>query len=668
MNALSEDASAEVTENQVFQAAYFDIFVPRSAFDMLERVPGFQIVVPNERRGLGQGGANVLLNGERLTGKSGDVIGQLQRLDAKSVLRIEIIDGATSGVPGLSGRVANITTRPPVFSGRWEWVPAFQDGAAPNTTRGSLNISGSSGQWSYTLGLENNGSTFGFRGDERRDLILENDFTTARESYSGREGGPELSAELTYEPSDKITANLEIEYGDINVDEREYSSEFFRNTENLLQQTNFFFGIDRKQGDLRGDIKMPLGPGDIKLISFYSFQDDFRSSVSDVFPIAEDERSSRFEADVLTQEFIFRTEYNIAVSDENSWQAAGEFAHNKLESENAFLSRSGNDSLTQQMLPNPTTDVREDRWDATVTYNRKLSETWDFQAALGAEYSTLTQQTSLGQNEESFFRPKGFGLLTYTPNERLTIAGRIERDVGQLNFFDFVSSINLRENLDQTGNPDLVPQQLWRYEADTAWTAKNDHSLNLTVYAEDVEDVVDRIAVGDGGDAIGNIDSASRYGLDFIGTLKGDPWGWDGVQVDVEFQTQTSSVIDPITGVERQLNGVGNQRWSVEYQHDIPNTDWAYGGKISRSSFAPLFRVRSVDDIELEPFMYVYAEHKDILGLRVRAGLYNFNDFATDLERISFDNRRDLGIVNRIETRSRRSGPYILLNISGTWP
>ena len=45
--------------------------------------------------GLGQATGNVLINGERFSGKSTDIFTELGRISASNVARIEIVDGAT---------------------------------------------------------------------------------------------------------------------------------------------------------------------------------------------------------------------------------------------------------------------------------------------------------------------------------------------------------------------------------------------------------------------------------------------------------------------------------------------------------------------------------------------------------------------------------------------
>src|SRR5688500_11252085 len=96
-----------------YTPADFVRFAPKTALDMLRQVPGFTIQQPDPndlRRGLGQAQTNVLINGQRFSGKSNDVVTEVGRIAADNVVRIEIIDGATLDGPGLSGQVVNSVT------------------------------------------------------------------------------------------------------------------------------------------------------------------------------------------------------------------------------------------------------------------------------------------------------------------------------------------------------------------------------------------------------------------------------------------------------------------------------------------------------------------------------------------------------------------------------
>jgi outer membrane cobalamin receptor len=93
-------------------------YSPNNAYDMLVKVPGFVIKQEDSERGMGQATGNVLLNGQRMSGKSTDVLGQLGKIPAANVVRIEIVDGAKLDIPGLSGQVANVVTKPAASAAR----------------------------------------------------------------------------------------------------------------------------------------------------------------------------------------------------------------------------------------------------------------------------------------------------------------------------------------------------------------------------------------------------------------------------------------------------------------------------------------------------------------------------------------------------------------------
>ena len=57
-----------------YMPADFARFAPRTALDMLNNAPGFSIDSGDtNRRGLGEATSNVLINGERFTGRSTDI-------------------------------------------------------------------------------------------------------------------------------------------------------------------------------------------------------------------------------------------------------------------------------------------------------------------------------------------------------------------------------------------------------------------------------------------------------------------------------------------------------------------------------------------------------------------------------------------------------------------
>ena len=119
----SEVSETEAVAARTYLPADFVRFAPRTALDMLRQVPGFTIRQEVQERGLGQATGNVVINGQRISGKSNDVITELGRVSAQNVVRIEIVDGATLDIPGLSGAVANVIVTSTGISGQFAWLP-----------------------------------------------------------------------------------------------------------------------------------------------------------------------------------------------------------------------------------------------------------------------------------------------------------------------------------------------------------------------------------------------------------------------------------------------------------------------------------------------------------------------------------------------------------------
>ena len=139
----AQDRPDDSSVRQVFEAAYFTEFAPQSALDMILRVPGFTLDISNNvERGLGQRTDNVLIDGRQLSSKNSNIRDELERLTVSKIVQIEIIDGTTLGIPGLTGDVANVITRSGGLTGTWEWRPQFRENRQPLLNEARLSIAG----------------------------------------------------------------------------------------------------------------------------------------------------------------------------------------------------------------------------------------------------------------------------------------------------------------------------------------------------------------------------------------------------------------------------------------------------------------------------------------------------------------------------------------------
>ena len=121
-------------------------------------------------------------------------------------------------------------------------------------------------------------------------------------------------------------------------------------------------------------------------------------------------------------------------------------------------------------------------------------------------------------------------------------------------------------------------------------------------------------------------------------------------------------------GFDRRLNNDKVSYWSVSFRHDIPETDWAYGLFADAYTDAPSYRLGSVNnEIANNPFGLIFVEHKDVFGLRVNSSVRNIFFQTDDFDRIAYSDRRDLGFIDLVESRSRDFDLFFRLEITGTF-
>ena len=681
----SEDVTsqtASIVDNQqgagqTFLPAYFDQYAPRTALDMVRQVPGFQINEGDNKRGLGQGGANILINGERLTGKS-NPFDQLGRISAPNVVRVEIVDGASLDIPGLSGQVADITTKNTGITGTWEWNPEWRARLQARILNGEATVSGETGDLGWSVKLENVTNHNGNRGQENLFTPDGEVFETRYEARRGDFQSFSPSVDLKWSPTDDKTANLNLEYNHQNFDGRVNSTRTALTPRGNSSYTQGIDGEDERNGSVSGDYEFPFLKGKLKTIGYYQFEDSPTKNVFEIYEFGALIESNVFVQDAFESETIARAEYSWAPKDGQDWQFGVEGALNTLDIDQEFLFNGDSVFVDQNR-------VEEDRAEVTLTHSRKLSPKLDLQVSVGGEYSKIAQTSDFTAaadeaDPREFVRPKGFLTTTYKPDDSLSIRAKVEREVGQLSFFDFISSVDLENDLGREGNPNLVPSQSWNFELEFDKDFGQGNTFKVEFYNREISDIVDRIPIGIDGDAVGNIDKARRYGFDANATIKGDKWGLKGTQLDLQVEHRWSEVNDPLTNIQRRLNGDKISYWFAEFRHDIQNTDWAYGLAVDRFRQARRFQLTTVNQYDgNHPFGRAYIEHKDIFGLKVRAELLNLFDASDDFRRDFFVDpndlangqftniRRDLGVLGFTERSDLDFDMFIRASISGTF-
>jgi len=652
---------------RIYTPADFARFAPKTALDMVNQVPGFSIRGEDtSTRGLGQASGNVLLNGKRISGKSTDPVTALSAISSKNVTRIEIVDAAQLDVPGLTGQIANVIyTSSSKMSGQFSYRPEFRAHYAhPLFTRGDISISGTRGPIEYTLSFANNASRSSAGGPTLIATGLGDPIEFREDVWTSDYDQPQLSGQFKIDGPGTSLGNVNLlyrrayyRYDETSLRDRVSSPDQVR----LLTQREGGFNYE-----IAGDYEFALLGGRLKFIALNRYADEPFSQVARTsFADGAADTGNRFAQDGIVRELIGRSEFRWKTG-KTDWQISGEAAFNSLDNVSRLFVLDPFGDFEEIPFPEGSGKVSEKRYEGLVTISRPLSDAVTAQLVAGAEHSTLIQEGP-GGKRRSFLRPKGSLSLSAKLSPTFSANFKAIRRVGQLNFGDFLARVFLDNENANAGNPDLVPAQQWRFELELAKDLGRYGKTKVNLVAALFEDQVDIIPIGATGESPGNIPHAQAYAADWTSTFQLDPLGIKGAKINLRALVQFSSVKDPLTGEKREISGFTDRLVDLGFRHDIPGSDWAYGSNINYSHVTLSYRLTEVGrQWEGPVFASVFVEHKDVLGLTVRATAGNVVNARSTWDRIVYAGRRNTAPISFVETRNRLIGPIFSLSIRGT--
>jgi len=665
--AAEPQAGTVSTTRSTFSPEDFARFAPRSALDMARQVPGFAIRSGDGARGLGQADTNVLINGRRISGKSNGPVEALQRIPLEDVVRLELVDGASLDIGGLSGQVLNVVTKSTGrITGQFRAAPQFRTRGTPaQLFDGRIGIAGGGGKTEWNLALANDSNR---RGDQGQERVLDASgqlIETRDEKSNFNSDLINLSGSFTRAADNGNIFNLAGQVEGLIFSETERSAQI--NLISPLERDRLFRRTeDSRSFELGLDYQFAFGPGQLKLIGFYGLSDSPETAnVLTEFGDGRAPTGSRFIRDTRSGESIARGEYTLPALGGNL-VAAVEGARNFLSIEADLAVRDSAGVLQPTPLPGASERVDEDRVDGGLTYSRALAVNLQLQVSAGTEFSQISQSGAFGLSRQ-FWRPKGFVSLDWKAGKGINVAGRIERVVGQLEFGDFLARVDLDQDREDGSNGELVPPQSWMSELELSLELGKLGKVNLRGFCEDISDIVDQIPLAGGGQAVGNIASAQRYGLNGDVTLLSDGLGWKGTRFDMRFALQDSAVRDPLLASLRELSG--NERINLRgnLRHDFADKVWAAGSMFDWMDFAPMVRLDEVSRrSQTFGFASLFIENKDVAGLTMRGSIGNLLDRRNKFDRTVFADRA-AGLANFSETRRRSFGQIVTLEIEGSF-
>lgn len=698
-SATAQDATGD-DSTVVYPASYFVQWGPRTAQDMLDRIPGQantggpgpgggggNPTAGGRGLGSGSGGTEILIDGKRTAGKNNQAGDLLRRIAVDQVQEIQIIRG-TSGELDVRGsdQVINVVLYEALASQSVSWAATAamaQDGEF--IPSGSVALSGQRGEFNYLFTLRSNPRyTHSVTHErsiladfQRNDVIVEHRINDSENN--------EVSMNLGYNFSPNSSARVNALYA-----VRDSPTDISRLTNNLRTTPNTLTTekeenpSDRDNWEVGGDYELTLASGSrFKLLGIAnqtnqdSTRERFQLSDDDVF-----ENNLFLNNNRVIEERIVRGSYTMDLFDGQNIEFGVEGAQTILDSSLALglASSTGTPSasvggLVPQNVTNANSRVEELRYEPFLIHNWTISPKMSLESTIVYETSEISQTGDITRSRDfSFVKPKLD--LRYDLTPMLQLRGTAERIINQLNFADFVASNDEQDNDRDlvSGNAGLRQQTQWRYSFRTEYRLPNDVGvMSAEMYYADHQDVIDRIDVSTSDDnlasANGNIGDGTEYGLDLNASLRMGIIGMPNVLVSPSFLVQDSQVTDPFTGEERRFASQFRGMFRLTVRHDIPEWRFNWGFQNFDRVDGGLFRY-DVDDIEFEigdPRYMLFAEYVDKRGLTHRLDIGNVSNNVRCRRRTRFVGRIRDNILEEIEGQCTTTGVELSFRVTGNF-
>jgi len=470
----AQTAPPSASRTTVYEATFFSKYAPRTALDIVQRIPGFALDLgannnnngngPVDIRGFAGVAGNVVINGQRPSTKSEPLDAYLGRISASRVQRVEVGPGDLYGADYASkSQVANLI----LIEGGGGGLTGNATITAERHYTGVVSPT-ASGSLSLTRGP----STFNIAGDTAYVDLTEEGADEVTDPGTGAllEYRRKVNNTRNYSPF--VSTSWSLDKGTTNSANLNFRYHFDRFS---LRQTNHAFPTDgpahldklvenypTRIFELGGDVTRPLAGGAIKFVGLASRQSRRTLDEYDAGNIDHSEVVGGFQQLSKSQrnETLGRLTWTKSKMLGFQFEAGGEVAWNTLDDHLDLFAFNADGTKTRVDLPLDNARVTELRGEFWVNGSRQLSKTLRMDLGLNYEISHLKVSGDATADRKLQF-PKPSLTLDWQPGGDWHTQLILRRTVAQLDFFDFIGAADLASNQVSGGNANLQPQRAW---------------------------------------------------------------------------------------------------------------------------------------------------------------------------------------------------------------
>jgi len=682
---LSSTGFTQQSNTVSYPAEYFQQWNPVTVADMIDRIPGITVALETNSsnrsqndRGLGSG-ENILINGQRLSGKDNEARDQLARIAFEQVERIEIIRGTSSDLVGVrnQGQIVNIVTNSlnELSVTMAASATRYQDG---NLEPGaSLFFNGSYGNLDYRIGMESDPQY------EVLDSIEEsvngdfsaNDIRTFRQVTD--QTNQAINGNLAYNINGNQTFTLNLLYQDADPPRNlERTILQFGAASPVVRREQEIYDATRSNWELGADYNISFS--DDSQFQFISINNQLdEDALRDRYLVAADDsrlRDLSLRNKSVNTERIYRGVYTRPVSEGHNLELGLERARTILATQ-LDLSRLNpiSNELVEVAVPNALSEIKEIRYEGFVVHHWQLNPRMKLESTLLYEVSEISQTGEIEKSRDfDFIRPKLDYRFDITPGLQFQLS--LEKFVAQLSFADFAANTDPRDEERDTvaGNPELRQQQSWRYTANLEYRFLEGRGVfSARAWYWDVTDAIGRVDATRPGEplvsAAGNIGNGEVRALQINASYRFTP----NLLISGTSLMRASEATDPFLGITRRLvpNDRGYQ--SIAVRHNLPQWNLNYGIDYldAPQGNRPLYDINRIDHLDSREDLSFFVERNSIgrMNLLARFDIRNSLDRGMCSDRFRFNDRLSVGVITEVERRCNERGSQYVLQLRGTF-
>jgi len=656
--------SARDNRTTAYDAAFFARYDPRTALDIVQRIPGFTLDLGNSEASTGQDvrgftgtAGNVVVNGQRPSTKSETLDTYLSRIPASRVRRVEVGPGDLYGADYTSKtQVANLVL---VEGGRNlagnATVSAERHFTGRVTPTGSASVSFSAGP-----------STFNIAGDTARTDQTEEGFDRVTDGATGEQIEFRRKVNEIFEHSPFLSGSWALDKGpsdsaDLNV--RYHFDHFILHQKSHVTPTvggphddTLIENYPTKSFEIGGDVTRPLAGGAIKFVGLVSRERRHTLDESETGNLGHTEVLDGFLqlSQAQRNETLGRLTWTDPKLAGFNFEAGGEVAWNTLQDSLSLFELEQGGGQTRIDLPLDNARVTELRGEFWINGNRPLTKTLRMDLGLNYEISHLTVSgDATADRKLAFAKPSV--TLDWQPGGGWDGEFILRRTVAQLNFFDFISAADLSSNEVSGGNANLQPQRSWEARFSVEHSLFGQGKARLELGYNLISLLQDRILTPEGFDAPGNIGTGRQMFADLTLDAPLDRL-WKGLRVKLHGNVQRTRVQDPISGELRDFSGTfPTWLWDADVRRDIGK--FAYGFAMNAYGRFTSFRTDVLDSRYIPRFPYTdaFIEYRPTATQTLTLFFHEISNTGSFRDLLMFVPNRTAGVPSELDHRFRNS-------------